>query len=98
MEVLKCARHRNACSFRCLVCSSAESGSDINEERHKKSEFEYTVKYQFPIGIRQMSEIRLRDEVHISRTKGSRCRGKYRSLNGIPNPYTVGQVIHSRMA
>jgi hypothetical protein len=47
-----------------------------------------SVKYQFPIGIRQRTEIRLRDEVRISKTKGLRCRGKYRNLNGIPNPYT----------
>ena len=35
-----------------------------------------SVKYQFPIRIRWRSEIRLRDEVRISKTKWSRCRGK----------------------
>jgi hypothetical protein len=34
------------------------------------------VKYRFPVGIRWRSEIHLRDEVHISKMKGSRCRGK----------------------
>jgi hypothetical protein len=34
------------------------------------------VKYRFPIGIQWRSKIHLRDEVCISKTKGSRCRGK----------------------
>jgi hypothetical protein len=34
------------------------------------------VKYRFPIGIRRKTEIRLRDEVRISKMKWSRCRGK----------------------
>ncbi|KAJ7356519.1 hypothetical protein DFH08DRAFT_802556 [Mycena albidolilacea] len=46
------------------------------------------VKYWFPTGIRQKSEIHLRNEVHISKTKRPRCRGKYRNPNGEPNPYT----------
>ena len=35
-----------------------------------------TVKYRFPIGIRRKTEILLRDEVRISKTKWLRCRGK----------------------
>ena len=35
-----------------------------------------SVKYRFPIGIRRKTEIHLRDEVRISKTKWSRCRGK----------------------
>jgi hypothetical protein len=77
-------------------------GKDSKDEVHvNQSSFNprLTVKYRFPIEIRRRSEIRLRDEVRISKTKGSRCRRKYRSLNGILNPYTGSegawlQLVH----
>jgi hypothetical protein len=39
-------------------------------------EIDVVVKYQFLIGIRWRFKICLRDEVCISKTKWSRCRGK----------------------
>jgi hypothetical protein len=77
--------------IRAWRASERDIGKDSKDEVHvNQSSFNprLTVKYRFPIEIRRRSEIRLRDEVCISKTKGSRCRRKYRSLNGILNPYT----------
>jgi hypothetical protein len=48
----------------------------------------HAVKYRFPIRIQRRSEIGLRNEVRISKTKRLRCSGKYRNPNGGPNLYT----------
>jgi hypothetical protein len=57
------------------------------------------VKYRFPIGVRRRSEIRLRDEVRISKMKGSRCRGKVSESEWNTKPiYWKGRGLASARA
>jgi hypothetical protein len=57
------------------------------------------VKYRFLIETRRRSEIRLRDEVRISKTKGSKCRGKVSESERNTEPvYWKGRGLASARA
>jgi hypothetical protein len=78
-------------------CPNTRSVTELafmaNKPYHEAVELlQHTVKYRFPIVIRRRYEIRLRDEVCISKTKWLRCRGKVSESERNTEPYWKGKA------